>query len=106
MSNLHHQTLNDQPYPDGYQRDVNFWIEDGNIVLIAHGTDGSSETGHATMFKVHRGLLARQSVVFRDHLIPSALRCTAEEVEGCPVIHLAEFPSIVSLLLSGLLDLK
>ncbi|KAH9856111.1 hypothetical protein C2E23DRAFT_722423 [Lenzites betulinus] len=64
-----------------FQRDTEFWLEDGNLVLIAHTTG----------FRVYRGLLASQSEVFGG-MFESASPSTGDSFDGCPVVHLSESP--------------
>ena len=61
--------------------DEEFWLEDGNIVLISCNI----------AFRIHRGLLAAQSSIFAD-MFTAASSSADESYEGCPVIHLSESP--------------
>ena len=63
------------------QHDEEYWLEDGNIVLVAGGV----------AFRVYRGLLASQSTVFAD-MFGSACARENEMEEGCPVVHLSDSP--------------
>jgi hypothetical protein len=55
------------------------WFDDGNIVLEAEGKQ----------FRVYRGILSENSVVFNDMFDLS--RPGGEgEVEGCPVVRLSD----------------
>lgn len=55
------------------------WFFDGNIVI-----DASS-----TLFRVHRGVLAKNSDVFRDlFLVPQPICSTESEIDGCPVVQM------------------
>ena len=74
------------------QHDEEYWLEDGNIVLVAGGV----------AFRVYRGLLASQSTVFADMFGSSCARENEME-EGCPVVHLSDSPIDVRHLLSFLL---
>ena len=70
---------------DQIERDEKYWLEDGNIIIVA---TGGSEVG----FRVYKGLLARASPVFRDLFsIPPPV--DMETVEGCPVVRLPDAPS-------------
>ncbi|KAI0085472.1 hypothetical protein BDY19DRAFT_449067 [Irpex rosettiformis] len=62
------------------QKHPDLWFEDGNVVLIA-GTTG---------FRVYRGLLVRQSDVFRDMFsLPQPSSLPIEDTyEGCPLVCL------------------
>ena len=62
-------------------RDKEFWLEDGNIILIA------CDVG----FRIYRGLLAAQSTVFADMF--SCPNSTADEYyDDCPVVRLSDSP--------------
>ncbi|KAH9856112.1 hypothetical protein C2E23DRAFT_810121 [Lenzites betulinus] len=69
--------------PGGFQfeRDTEFWLDDGSLILIAQTTG----------FRVYRGLLASQSEVFRD-MFDSANPSTGDRFEDCPVVHLSDSP--------------
>ena len=62
------------------QRDDEFWMEDGSIVLIA--------SDHVA-FRVYRGLLAAQSPMF-GKMFADSTPCDEEMLEGAPVVHLAD----------------
>lgn len=56
------------------------WFEDGNIILQAEWTQ----------FKVYRGILAKNSEIFKD-MFAMPLPAAGEELEdGCPVVHLSD----------------
>src|ERR1700691_1251235 len=55
------------------------WFDDGNIVLEAE----------QTQFRVYRGILSENSVVFKD-MFDLSRPGDEREVEGCPVVHLAD----------------
>lgn len=74
------------------KRSDEFWIEDGNIVLIAG----------ETAFRVYRGLLALQSTVFAD-LFASSSPSAEERYDDCPVIRLTDSPQDLAHLLRALL---
>ncbi|KAH9486219.1 hypothetical protein JR316_0000283 [Psilocybe cubensis] len=59
-------------------KNTRFWFEDGNIALQAEDTQ----------FRVHRGVMARHSVVFRDMLLIA--HPETGSVDGCPVVSLAD----------------
>ncbi len=63
------------------EHDEEFWLEDGNIILISRNT----------AFRIYRGLLAAQSTIFAD-MFTAASSKADESYEGCPVIHLSESP--------------
>ena len=77
------------------------WFEDGNIVLVT----GALDTEEASIaFKVHRGVLARHSEVFRSMFeVPQSL--TGDEIlDGCPAITMPDLPSELSVLIKALYD--
>jgi hypothetical protein len=55
------------------------WFDDGNIVLEAE----------QMQFRVYRGILSENSVIFKDMFNLSRPGSEAE-VEGCPVVHLSD----------------
>ena len=69
------------------------WFDDGNIVLVAEGT----------AFRVYRGILARNSEVFRGMFtVPQPL--DGEKWEGCDVVHFTDSAADWALILSILFD--
>lgn len=79
----------DEEKPHLPEKSDKFWFEDGNIVLV---------TGD-TAFRVHRGILAKSSAVFKD-LFELSQPTDGDTIEGCPTIPLSDTPTDVS----GLLD--
>ncbi|KAI1786065.1 hypothetical protein LXA43DRAFT_81874 [Ganoderma leucocontextum] len=77
---------------DDLTRDEEFWLEDGNIVLVA-GKRG---------FKIYRGLLAVQSPVFAD-MFSTANPDVSQLYDGCPVIRLSDSAEDLRHLLHALL---
>ena len=75
----------------GPKRDRQYWLEDGNIVLLAG----------QTAFRIYKGLLARQSTVFRDMFVAShpatGLTCDA----SCPTVRLSDSPEDLRALLQA-----
>ena len=65
----------------GLEHDREFWMEDGNMVLVCGNT----------AFRVYRGLLASQSTVFAD-MLASSSPAAGETYEGCPVVRLSDAP--------------
>ncbi|KAI0091090.1 hypothetical protein BDY19DRAFT_933662 [Irpex rosettiformis] len=65
-----------------FQKHFDLWFEDGNVVLVAENTG----------FRVYRGILARDSEVFRDmFLLPQPSSLPVEDTyEGCPLVRLAD----------------
>ncbi|PCH43096.1 hypothetical protein WOLCODRAFT_74112 [Wolfiporia cocos MD-104 SS10] len=67
-------TKSDEVTPD----DV-FWLDDGNVILLV----GRSA------FRVHKSMLARYSEIFTD-MFATPQPPDAEQLYGCPVVHLAD----------------
>ncbi len=76
----------------GLKRSENFWIPDGNIMLVAG----------ETAFRVYRGLLTLQSTVFADMFASSSYNAE-ESHDGCPVIRLTDSAQDLAHLLCVLL---
>ncbi|KAI0742368.1 hypothetical protein C8Q80DRAFT_1108867 [Daedaleopsis nitida] len=74
------------------KRSEEFWLDDGNIILIAQDT----------AFRVYRQLLASQSKVFADMLAASRAD-TNDTIEDCPVVRLSDSPQDLTHLLRVLL---
>ncbi|KAJ7045779.1 hypothetical protein C8F04DRAFT_1025777 [Mycena alexandri] len=71
------------PEPRVNLRDPDFYIEDGNVVLSAK----DSTHTHTTYFRLHKGMLARASPIFRDMFTlssPSAM----EDYDGVPLVEM------------------
>ncbi|KAI1795345.1 hypothetical protein LXA43DRAFT_992385 [Ganoderma leucocontextum] len=64
-----------------FTRHVDFWLEDGNLILLA-GT---------TALRVYRGLLVKKSAVFADMFAAGSLDAS-ETFDGCPVVRLSDHP--------------
>ncbi|GJE89899.1 hypothetical protein PsYK624_060110 [Phanerochaete sordida] len=62
------------------ERSKDLWFEDGGVILAAQGMS----------FRVHKGLLALRSDVFKALLDDAALRERPEAVEGCPVVRVED----------------
>ncbi|KAF5340603.1 hypothetical protein D9611_007346 [Ephemerocybe angulata] len=76
-----------------FERSSETWYRDGNIVLQAGNTQ----------FKVHQGLLERQSSVFSE-LFSQPPKPGVETVEGCRVVDLEESDEDIQLLLTALYE--
>ncbi len=76
-----------------FERHDEFWLPDGNIILVANKTTG---------FCIYRGLVSSQSTVFEDMFTASTSN-SEELFEGCPVIHLLDSPQDLAHLLCVLL---
>ncbi|KZP28181.1 hypothetical protein FIBSPDRAFT_275953 [Athelia psychrophila] len=69
------------------------WFEDGNVVIQAEGKQ----------FKVHRGVLAANSSIFKDMFaMPQPLAEGEKTVEGCPVIHVSDSAADIAIVLRAL----
>ena len=80
--------------PDEIQKHLDLWFDDGNVVLVAMDNTG---------FRLHRSILARHSVIFRDMFgIPQPI--CAEAFDGCPVVRLQDSSEDLGYLLSALYD--
>ncbi|KAH9923953.1 uncharacterized protein BXZ73DRAFT_50707 [Epithele typhae] len=77
------------------KRDEELWFEDGNIVLLCRGS----------AFRMYRGLLTRNSVIFRD-LFSMAQAPSAETVDSCPVVHISDSPEDLRHLLRALYGMR
>ncbi|KZP21992.1 hypothetical protein FIBSPDRAFT_825261 [Athelia psychrophila] len=71
------------------------WFFDGNIVI-----DASS-----TLFRVHRGVLARNSDVFRDlFLVPQPAGDSPNEIDGCAVVTMHDSAEDWAYVLNAMYD--
>lgn len=77
------------------KRHERLWFDDGNTVLVAQQTS----------FKIHRGVLAIHSDVFKNlFTIPQPVE--VEHVDDCPVVHLDDTAVDVAHFLSALYGLQ
>ncbi|KZP23447.1 hypothetical protein FIBSPDRAFT_1042898 [Athelia psychrophila] len=71
------------------------WFEDGNVVLQAE----------RKQFKIHRGMLARTSSVFRDMFtLPQPPISQEDTVEGCIVVQLSDSAEDLEIVLQALIE--
>ncbi|KAI0688688.1 hypothetical protein C8T65DRAFT_589286, partial [Cerioporus squamosus] len=85
-------------------RDADLWFPDGNIVVIAENTS----------FRVHKGVLARHSIVFHNMFdVPQPTDpdpAAADLIEGCPVVRVSDpahdFKHLLHMLYDGFSYLK
>lgn len=71
------------------------WFEDGNVVLEAE----------RKQFKVHRGMLARSSSIFRDMFtVPQPQNPEEASVDGCVIIRLPDSAEDVEIVLQALVE--
>ncbi|KAL4246426.1 hypothetical protein ABKN59_009649 [Abortiporus biennis] len=81
--------------PTEISRSGDFWLDDGNIVLVAEHTS----------YKVHRSFLARHSPVFKDILsLPQTGNVGEAQIEGCPAAQLSDSADDIHIILSMLYD--
>ncbi|EKM61521.1 uncharacterized protein PHACADRAFT_248191 [Phanerochaete carnosa HHB-10118-sp] len=67
----------------GPERHSQLWFDDGNIVLLADNL----------AFKVHRSLLGRHSIVFKDLFELSQPSASVDEqMDGVPLVKLHDSP--------------
>jgi hypothetical protein len=79
------------------------WFEDGNIILSVEDDDGHV----LKAFKVHGGVLARQSEFFNtmfDIPQPTTTLDPMEPTSSCPVVRMHDRPNEVSYLIKALYD--
>lgn len=70
----------DVPWQD-VQRHGKLWVDDGNVVLVAEDMG----------FRVHRGVLAGHSEVFRDMFsVPQPDTATQQLIDGCTVVRIPD----------------
>ncbi|KAL1671235.1 hypothetical protein EV122DRAFT_226916 [Schizophyllum commune] len=71
------------------------WYDDGNLVLQAE----------RTQFRVHRSILCKQSIVFKDMKEASCTSAAGSTtVEGCPVVELQDSAEAVKYMLRCIYD--
>ncbi|TRM56920.1 hypothetical protein BD626DRAFT_412807, partial [Schizophyllum amplum] len=86
--------------PDDYDdapvvRSDKLWLDDGNLVIQAE----------RTQFRVHRSVLSRHSVFFRDLKdIPQPSHSDEATARGCPVIELQDEAEAVEFMLDCIYD--
>ncbi|KAL1949982.1 hypothetical protein VTO73DRAFT_8863 [Trametes versicolor] len=86
----------DTSTPPNLQRDVDIWIEDGNVVLVAD---------HSVAFRLYRGLLAHHSTIFHDMFsIGNTVSGDDEKMDDVPVVHLTDPPEALRLFLLVLIS--
>ncbi|KAI1795343.1 hypothetical protein LXA43DRAFT_992370 [Ganoderma leucocontextum] len=86
------RTAPDDVAQDPLKHHEEFWLDDGNVVLVARNIG----------FRVYRGLLVTQSTVFAD-MFASSSPHSDETIDGCPVIHVSDSPEDLVHLLRVLL---
>ena len=74
--------------------DHSVWMDDGNVVISA----GDNPT---RLFKCHRSVLCKHSIVFREILaLPPAHESAEDQYQGLPRVHLTDKPEDVRALLN------
>ncbi|EKM58565.1 uncharacterized protein PHACADRAFT_253008 [Phanerochaete carnosa HHB-10118-sp] len=76
------------------ERHASLWFDEGNVVLAAQGKS----------FKLHSGVLAHHSKVFRDLLSAPALASLQERLDGCPVLRTDDNGDVLAQLLQIVYD--
>ncbi len=79
------------------KRDEEFWLEDGNIILVT--------TTRPTAFRIYKALLTRQIEIFAD-MFASSTPQEGEMYQGCPVVQLPDAPEDLRHLLRVLVPSK
>lgn len=73
----HARFLMTSPSSQSISRSADFWFDDGNLILQVE----------TAQFRIHRGLICANSVVFRDmHALSQPEERGA--IDGCPVVQL------------------
>ncbi|TFK45917.1 hypothetical protein OE88DRAFT_1605810, partial [Heliocybe sulcata] len=72
-------------------RHPELWYPDGNVVIVSKDMS----------FRVYGGLLAQNSPIFAD-MLSLDQPGSAEKIDGCPVVRLADQPEDLEVLLSTL----
>ena len=80
--------------PEPVVRCEELWYDDGNLVLQAE----------RTQFRVHRSILCKQSIVFKDMKEASCTSTGSTTVEGCPVVELQDSAEAVKYMLRCIYD--
>ena len=78
-------------------KDSHMWFEDGNVVLVAQNSG----------FRVYKGALSRQSVVFKDLFAlpqPKSSSDPEETFDGCPMVHLSDTSTEIREMLRAVFD--
>ncbi|EKM58593.1 uncharacterized protein PHACADRAFT_253052 [Phanerochaete carnosa HHB-10118-sp] len=76
------------------ERHASLWFDEGNVVLAARGKS----------FKLHSGVLAHHSKVFKDILSAAALANLQERLDGCPVLRTDDIGDVLAQLLQIIYD--
>ncbi|TFK78482.1 hypothetical protein K466DRAFT_451687, partial [Polyporus arcularius HHB13444] len=79
------------------KRDEEFWLEDGNIILVT--------TTRPTAFRIYKALLTRQIKIFAD-MFASSTPHEGEMYQECPAVQLPDAPEDLRHLLRVLVPSK
>ena len=85
--------------PSDPVKDESLWFEDGNIVLQADDV----------VFKVYRGILIRESTVFRDMFSlpqPNTPSASTEYYDGCRLVKMHDDFEDLEMFLHSLFDFE
>jgi hypothetical protein len=83
--------------PPNTVRSADVWYDDGTLIICAENT----------LFRVHRGILAAQSDIFKDMLsIPQPPSVNAETFEGCAMVRVHDNAEDMKRLLRVVLDIR
>ncbi|KAL1659878.1 hypothetical protein GGF50DRAFT_64397 [Schizophyllum commune] len=80
--------------PEPVVRCEELWYDDGNLILQAE----------RTQFRVHRSILCKQSIVFKDMKEASCTSTGSITVEGCPVVELQDSAKEIRYMLQCIYD--
>ncbi|THH12204.1 hypothetical protein EW146_g7781 [Bondarzewia mesenterica] len=76
------------------------WFDDGNVILLTQTEDSSDDVA----FKVHRGVLSRQSEIFRTMFEIPQLPSDVDILDDCPLVRMYDLPNELSCLITALYD--
>ena len=78
---------------DTHKRHEELWFEDGNVVFISRDVH----------FKLHRGVVAKYSSVFRD-MFQLGDASAGDSVDNCPIVNITDSPEHAVLFFTLLYD--
>ncbi|KAI0310117.1 hypothetical protein OF83DRAFT_1045962, partial [Amylostereum chailletii] len=85
-------------------KSTDLWLLDGNIIFRTISTPPKSATPHHTLYKIHKGVLALNSSVFRDLFDgpQAAFDVGSETFEKLPVMDMLDSPDDIGHFLKSL----
>ncbi|KAA1468955.1 hypothetical protein DENSPDRAFT_834459 [Dentipellis sp. KUC8613] len=86
----------DNPSKDSFTRDEDLWMEDGNLIIVCESVG----------FRIHRGILARHSKVFRDTFAIGGQYPDQEMYENAAVLRLPDSEDEFKELLRSIYDIR